>query len=264
MLRFIRLSASGLLIAAASIAAQEQSGRRGRRASRSSPRPTMPSGRPLATVRCRPTANGSRTIFAAATVSGELHYRAVGARQRARPFRSATAPQFTSNAAGCSTRSRQTPAGGRAERRGRRWTRRSRRRRGRRRDALRSRQQSRASSIFAPARPSTFDDVQSYSPRATTDRTSRFARYGTPGRRSADVIVRDLDAGTELTFGNVAEFAWSDDGSLLAMTIDVDGEDRQRRATARRPQTGAIRSLDASAQQYTGSGLALDRATISP
>ena len=38
------------------------------------------------------------------------------------------------------------------------------------------------------------------------------------------MIVRDLDAGTELTLGNVAELAWSDDGALLAMAIDVDGK----------------------------------------
>ena len=59
-------------------------------------------------------------------------------------------------------------------------------------------------------RSSTFDDVQSYSLSSDGSHIA-LRRYGTPGRRGADIIVRDLDAGTELTFGNVSEFGWSDD-----------------------------------------------------
>lgn len=42
-------------------------------------------------------------------------------------------------------------------------------------------------------------------------------------RDAADLIVRDLLAGTSQTFGNIAAFAWSDAGSLLAMTIETEG-----------------------------------------
>ena len=96
----------------------------------------------------------------------------------------------------------------------------------------------------------TFDDVQSF---ALSNDGSHVAlrRYPAQGRRGADVIVRDLDAGTELTFGNVSETAWNDDGALLAMAIDVEGltGNGVQLLDAR---TGAIRSLDASSNQYSG------------
>src|SRR5579862_7962814 len=69
----------------------------------------------------------------------------------------------------------------------------------------------------------TFDDVQSFS----LNEPGTFLmmrRYPAQGRRTADIIVRDLAQGTELTFGNVSETAWSDDGAMLAMAIDVDGK----------------------------------------
>lgn len=44
------------------------------------------------------------------------------------------------------------------------------------------------------------------------------------GPAPADLVVRDLDGGSELAFGNVTGFAWQDDGSLLAMTVTAPGE----------------------------------------
>lgn len=77
-------------------------------------------------------------------------------------------------------------------------------------------------------------------------------RYPTTGRvsRGADLVVRDLVAGTEITVGNVAEYAWNDDGALLAMLIDVDGK------TGNGVQlldvaAGTIRALDAGDALYT-------------
>jgi dipeptidyl aminopeptidase/acylaminoacyl peptidase len=94
------------------------------------------------------------------------------------------------------------------------------------------------------------DDIQSF---ALSNDGSHVVlrRYATPGRRGVDVVVRDLETGADLTFGNVAEQGWSDDGALLAMAIDVDG------GTGNGVQlldvkTGAIRSLDASRNSYTG------------
>jgi dipeptidyl aminopeptidase/acylaminoacyl peptidase len=97
---------------------------------------------------------------------------------------------------------------------------------------------------------STFDDIQSYS--LSNDGVHvALRRYSMSGLRSADVIVRDLDAGSDLTFGNVAEFSWNDAGSLLAMMIDVDGHTGNG-VQLLNSRTGAIRSLDAGDSRYTG------------
>jgi dipeptidyl aminopeptidase/acylaminoacyl peptidase len=71
------------------------------------------------------------------------------------------------------------------------------------------------------------------------------------GDHGSDLVVRDLERGSDLTFGNVREFAWSDDGALLAMAIDVGGKTGngiQLLAAA----TGTVQSLDAGDQLYTG------------
>ncbi|MEO8620191.1 MAG: hypothetical protein ABI625_03925, partial [bacterium] len=78
-------------------------------------------------------------------------------------------------------------------------------------------------------------------------------RYPVTGRtsRGADLVVRDLDQGTDVALGNVAEYAWSDDGALLAMTIDVEGKTGNG-IQLLNASTGSIRSLDAGDTQYTG------------
>lgn len=58
---------------------------------------------------------------------------------------------------------------------------------------------------------------------------SRFVamkHYAAKGKKSrgSDLIVRDLNTGIEFNFGNVAEFSWQEEGSLLAMLIDADGK----------------------------------------
>ena len=95
-----------------------------------------------------------------------------------------------------------------------------------------------------------FDDVQSYSLSSDGAHVA-FRRYGTPGQRGADVIVRDLAAGTELAFGNVADLAWSPDGSLLGMAIDVDGKTGDG-VQVLDTKTGTLRSLDAGDAEYAG------------
>jgi dipeptidyl aminopeptidase/acylaminoacyl peptidase len=94
------------------------------------------------------------------------------------------------------------------------------------------------------------DDVQSYTLSNDGSHVA-LRRYSAAGRRAADVIVRDLDDGSELTFGNVSETAWSDDGALLAMTIDVDGHTGNG-VQVLNTKTGTIRSLDASDALYSG------------
>jgi len=94
----------------------------------------------------------------------------------------------------------------------------------------------------------TFDDISSF---LLSSDGSHVALRRSSGRRGSDVIVRDLDAGTELTFGNVAELAWSDDGKLLGMVVDVEGHTGNG-VQVLDTGTGAVRSLDAGDHEYTG------------
>jgi dienelactone hydrolase len=180
----------------------------------------------------------------------ELRYRAVSA-DKEQTARSATTPQFTSNSRWLLYTITPDTAGGRGGRGGRAGA-------GGRGGA------GPAEGGAAPNRNkvgvvdlrtgtlTTLDDVQSY---ALSNDGSHVAlrRYPAPGRRAADVIVRDLDAGTELTFGNVSESSWNDDGALLAMTIDVDGHTGNG-VQVLDVRSGVVRSLDASDATYTGLG----------
>ncbi|HET7564534.1 MAG TPA: hypothetical protein VFJ96_06040, partial [Gemmatimonadaceae bacterium] len=78
-------------------------------------------------------------------------------------------------------------------------------------------------------------------------------RYPSKGAKGhgADLVVRDLERGTDVTFGNVWDYAWSDDGALLAMSIDVDGRTGNG-VQVYDVATGTIRSLDASDMVYAG------------
>ncbi|HEY7235212.1 MAG TPA: hypothetical protein VH539_13760, partial [Gemmatimonadaceae bacterium] len=67
--------------------------------------------------------------------------------------------------------------------------------------------------------------------------------------RGADLIVRDLEQGTDVSFGNVADFAWSDDGALLAMVVDVDGKTGNGLQLLN-VATGALRALDTGDHLY--------------
>lgn len=64
-----------------------------------------------------------------------------------------------------------------------------------------------------------------------------------------DVVVHDLAAGTDMSFGNVSEMAWQEDGTLLAMTTDADGQVGNG-VTVYDPASGRIRSLDADQATY--------------
>jgi dipeptidyl aminopeptidase/acylaminoacyl peptidase len=86
------------------------------------------------------------------------------------------------------------------------------------------------------------------------DATGRFlALHGyapeEPKGKGADLRVLDLPRETELTVGNVSEFAWSDQGSLLAVTI-ATGADGGNGVQVLDAATGRLQSLDASASVY--------------
>lgn len=71
----------------------------------------------------------------------------------------------------------------------------------------------------------TFEDVTGFS-FSDDSRFVAMKHYPAKGKKSrgGDLIVRDLNTGVEVNFGNVAEFSWQDEGSLLAMLIDADGK----------------------------------------
>ena len=79
----------------------------------------------------------------------------------------------------------------------------------------------------------------------------RYAPGEGRGRGAADLVVRDLEQGTDLTFGNVTEFAWSDDGALLAIVVDVEGSTGSG-VQLLNAATGALRGLDAGEHVYAG------------
>ncbi len=67
----------------------------------------------------------------------------------------------------------------------------------------------------------TFDAVASFS----LDDTGGYLvmrGYAPDGSDGADLIVRDLDAGTSINFGNVTSYAWQDDAPRLAMTVATE------------------------------------------
>jgi dienelactone hydrolase len=175
--------------------------------------------------------------------STELRWRSTGGEEHS--VRSASGPQFTSNNHWLVFTISPDTAGGRGAGRGGRGG------AGANGAGATNANRNKVGAIdLRTGAQTTFDDVQSFS--LSNDGTHvALRRYPAQGRRSADVIVRDLDAGTELAFGNVSELSWSDNGALLAMAIDVDGRTGNG-VQLLNASTGALRSLDASANVYSG------------
>ena len=96
----------------------------------------------------------------------------------------------------------------------------------------------------------TVEDISSFS-FSGDGRHLALRRYEPEEQESggADAIVRDLAAGTSISFGNVAALAWQDEGYLLAMTVDA--EDRVGNGVRLYdPVSGRIRSLDTDEAEY--------------
>ncbi|HVT37445.1 MAG TPA: hypothetical protein VHE78_00225, partial [Gemmatimonadaceae bacterium] len=98
------------------------------------------------------------------------------------------------------------------------------------------------------------EEIQTFSVNKTGTHAA-LRRYTPTGRQSrgADLVVRDLEQGADVTLGNVAEFAWNDDGSLLGMTTDVEGKTGNG-VQVLSVTTGAIHPLDAADLQYANLG----------
>jgi len=105
---------------------------------------------------------------------------------------------------------------------------------------------------MASGKSTILDDVESFALSKDGAHVALRLYPAAAGRKGvADLVVRDLGRAAEVTFGNVREYEWSDDGALLAMAIDVEG------ATGNAVQvldasTGRVISLDAGSDEYTG------------
>jgi dipeptidyl aminopeptidase/acylaminoacyl peptidase len=67
--------------------------------------------------------------------------------------------------------------------------------------------------------------------------------------KGVDVVVRELATGLETNFGNVAEFTWQEDGSLLALLIDAEGQ-AGNGIQLFDAATGRLRTLESEATRY--------------
>jgi dipeptidyl aminopeptidase/acylaminoacyl peptidase len=70
-------------------------------------------------------------------------------------------------------------------------------------------------------------------------------------RKGSDLLVRNLETGAVTAFGNAAEFAWQDEGRLLAFTIDAEGK-AGNGVQVFDPQSGALRLLDSGDATFSG------------
>jgi len=68
--------------------------------------------------------------------------------------------------------------------------------------------------------------------------------------KGAGLVIRDLETNIDVSWGNVAESAWSDDGTMLAMVIDVAGKTGNG-VQIFNTSTSTIRSLDTSDMLYS-------------
>lgn len=76
-------------------------------------------------------------------------------------------------------------------------------------------------------------------------------RYGRKGEENgADLVVRDLDTGIDRHIGRVGSYAWSDEGSLLALTIDAPDQIGNSIAVYD-PVMGTQRVLDSAQADYS-------------
>lgn len=78
----------------------------------------------------------------------------------------------------------------------------------------------------------------------------RFKKTGQKNGGS-DLVVRDVATGSEMCFGNIGSYRWSESGNLLAMIVDT--EDKVGGSvTLLHADTGMLRVLDSHKARYTG------------
>ncbi|MXX33859.1 MAG: S9 family peptidase [Gemmatimonadetes bacterium] len=104
---------------------------------------------------------------------------------------------------------------------------------------------------FQTGEQETIDDIQSFT-FSPDGRYLALRRYKPQEKESSgvDVVLREMATGSTLiSFGNVAQMSWQDEGSLLAMTIDADDQVFNG-VRLYDPATGRLRSLDTDEATY--------------
>ncbi len=66
----------------------------------------------------------------------------------------------------------------------------------------------------------------------------------------SDLVVRDLESGADISFGNVSQFAWSEEGHLLAMILSTSGG-AGNGVQLFDPASGVLRPLDSKNVGYS-------------
>ncbi len=78
-------------------------------------------------------------------------------------------------------------------------------------------------------------------------------QYPPEGRREAngvDIVVHDFETGARVPFGNISDFAWQDEGQLLAMLVDAEGMAGNGIMTWD-PSTGRIRPIHTAETRFS-------------
>ncbi len=69
--------------------------------------------------------------------------------------------------------------------------------------------------------------------------------------KGVDLVTRNLANGLEMNFGNISEYAWQEDGMLLALITDAEGR-AGNGVQVFDTETGVLRPLDSNPTRYTG------------
>ena len=103
---------------------------------------------------------------------------------------------------------------------------------------------------FAFSKGGRFLAMQKYPPQAPPPPTPAppDAPKDPPG---TTLVVRDLQAGADATFGNVSSYGWSEAGTFLAMTISAEGKTGNG-VEVFNPASAQLRVLDSGAALYKG------------
>ena len=97
-----------------------------------------------------------------------------------------------------------------------------------------------------------FKDVVSFSFSANSQFVA-MKRYLPKGKKSkgTDLVIHNLITGTDFSFGNISEYRWQDEGTLLALLIDADAK-AGNAVQLFNAATGEIKILDSKDVIYKG------------
>ncbi len=116
---------------------------------------------------------------------------------------------------------------------------------------------------FAFSSDGAFLVMQRYRPTAPSEGSGRGGTGESEEKLGTTLIVRKLASGSDMTFGNVSQFAWQDTehSHLLAMTISAEGKTGNG-VHLFDSETGVLRVLDSAPSIYKGLAWRKDAAAL--